>query len=59
MVRFGERGVKKGDLPVANWRTDLNEMMVRDAWVVSCVVEWCGGSEPWEASLVCLLSISY
>ena len=33
VVRFGERGVKQGELPVGNWRADFNKIMTRD-----CVV---------------------
>ena len=36
VVGFGERGAKQGEMPVGNWRANLNEIMARDAraWVV-------------------------
>ena len=34
VVSFGERGVKQGEMPIANWHTGLNEIMARDARAV-------------------------
>ena len=34
VVRFGERGVKQGEMLVGNWRADLNAIMARDACAV-------------------------
>ena len=34
VVRFGERDVKQGEVPVGNWCADLNEIMAHDARVV-------------------------
>ena len=34
MVRFGERGVKQGEMPVGNYHADLNALMVSDARAV-------------------------
>ena len=30
VVRFGERGVKQGEMPVGNWHADLNALMACD-----------------------------
>jgi len=49
VVRFGERGVKQGEMPVGNWHADLNEIMACDAHAVSCVMSFVG-SKPREAS---------
>ena len=46
VVRFGERGAKQGEVPVGNWRTDLNEIMAYDAQVEKYVVEWSGAVDP-------------
>ena len=46
VVRFDEQGAKQGEVPVGNWRTDLNEIMAYDAQVEKYVVEWSGAVDP-------------
>ena len=44
VMSFGERGGEQGEMQVANWHVDLNEIMACDAHAVWCVVCFVGGS---------------